>query len=109
MNYLLRLWNFSDAGSIVLILISALCGSIGAFFLLLAYRTGNPSVSTPFKNTGLISTMLLGFIIWNDIPTKTTRLGKFLIVGCGLYLVFKENLSKTEKGGDSLLIERNMY
>ena len=101
--------DFSDAGVIVLILISALCGSIGAFFSLLSYRTCNPSVSTPFENTGLLSTMLLGFIIWNNIPTKTTRLGKFLIVGCGQYLVLKENLSKTEKvggccGGRNLLI-----
>jgi drug/metabolite transporter (DMT)-like permease len=35
--------------------------------------------------------MLLGFIIWNDIPTNKTWLGVLIIIGCGLYLFNKEN------------------
>ena len=68
MNYLSRSWNLMDAGDIGLMLLSALCGFIGTVFLINAYRIGDPSRITIFDYSGLISAMLLGFIIWNDIP-----------------------------------------
>ena len=91
MNYLLREWNFTNTGDIVLILISASCGSIGFFLLLSAYRIGNPSRITPFEYSGLIPTMLLGYLIWDDIPSKNTWIGILIIIGCGLYLFYREN------------------
>ena len=91
MNYLSRSWNFMDAGDIGLILLSALCGFIGTVFLINAYRIGDPSRITVFEYSGLIPTMLLGFLIWNDIPTNKTWLGVLIIIGCGLYLFNKEN------------------
>mgnify|MGYP001279082246 CR=1 FL=1 len=69
MNFMLRAWDFSDINSLILILISGLSGSVGWILLILAYRTGSPSKITPFEYTGLIPTMLLGFIIWNDVST----------------------------------------
>ena len=91
MNYMLREWNFTNTGDIVLILISALCGCIGCFLLLSAYRIGNPSRITPFEYSGLIPTMLLGYLIWDDIPSKNTWIGILIIIGCGLYLFYREN------------------
>ena len=91
MNYMLREWNFTNTGDIVLILISALCGCIGCFLLLSAYRIGNPSRITPFEYSGLIPTMLLGYLIWDDIPSKNNWIGYLIIVGCGLYLFFRKN------------------
>ena len=91
MNYLSRSWNFIDAGDIGLMLLSALSGFIGTVFLINAYRVGDPSRITVFEYSGLIPTMLLGFIIWNDIPTNKTWLGVLIIIGCGLYLFKKEN------------------
>ena len=80
-----------DARDIGLILLSALCGFFGTVFLINAYRIGDPSRITVFEYYGLIPTMLLGFLIWNDIPTNKTWLGVLIIIGCGLYLFNKEN------------------
>jgi len=91
MNYMLREWNFTNTGEIVLIVISALCGCIGSFLLLSAYRIGNPSRITPFEYSGLIPTIMLGYLIWDDIPTKNTWIGILIIIGCGLYLFYRQN------------------
>jgi len=91
MNYMLREWNFTNTADIVLIVISALCGCIGSFLLLSAYRIGNPSKITPFEYSGLIPTMLLGYLIWDDIPSKNTWIGILIIIGCGLYLFYRDN------------------
>ena len=91
MNYMLREWNFTNTGEIVLIVISASCGCIGSFLLLNAYRIGNPSRITPFEYSGLIPTIMLGYLIWDDIPTKNTWIGILIIIGCGLYLFYRQN------------------
>ena len=91
MNYLSRSWNFIDAGDIGLMLLSALCGFIGTVFLINTYRIGNPSRITPFEYSGLIPTMMLGYLIWDDIPTINTWIGILIIIGCGLYLFYLEN------------------
>lgn len=91
MNYMLREWNFTNTGDIVLIVISALCGCIGSFLLISAYRIGNPSRITPFEYSGLIPTIMLGYLIWDDIPTKNTWIGILIIIGCGLYLFYRQN------------------
>ena len=80
-----------DAGDIRLMLLSALCGIVGTFLLINSYRIGDSSRITVFEYSGLIPTMLIGFIIWNDIPTNKTWLGVLIINGCGLYLFNIEN------------------
>ena len=92
MNYMLREWNFTNTGEIVLIVISALCGCIGSFLLLSAYRIGNPSRITPFEYSGLIPTMLLGYLIWDDIPSKYTWIGILIIIGMRI-LIRKPNVT----------------
>ena len=91
MNYMLREWNFTNTGEIVLIVISALCGCIGSFLLISAYRIGNPSRITPFEYSGLIPTIMLGYLIWDDIPTINTWIGILIIIGCGLYFFYRQN------------------
>ena len=78
MNYLSRSWNFIDAVDIGLMIISALCGFIGTVFLINAYRIGDPSRITVLEYSGLI-------------PTINTWIGILIIIGCGLYLFYREN------------------
>ena len=71
-------------------LLSASCGFIGTVFLINAHRKGEPSRITLFEYSGLIASILLGFIIWNDIPKDKNRLSVLIIIECRLYLSNKE-------------------
>jgi S-adenosylmethionine uptake transporter len=55
-----------------------------------ALRTGALSVVAPFRYTGAIWGILLGFLIWGDIPDLWGFVGTFFIIGSGLYTFFRE-------------------
>jgi drug/metabolite transporter (DMT)-like permease len=55
-----------------------------------ALRTGAVSVVAPFRYTGAVWGILLGFLIWTDIPDLWGFVGTFFIIGSGLYAFFRE-------------------
>jgi len=60
------------------------------FLYISALRTGAVSVVAPFRYTGAVWGILLGFLIWGDIPDLWGFVGTFFIIGSGLYTFFKE-------------------
>jgi drug/metabolite transporter (DMT)-like permease len=60
------------------------------FLYISALRTGAVSVVAPFRYTGAVWGILLGFLIWGDIPDLAGLIGTFFIIGSGLYTFFRE-------------------
>ena len=64
--------------------------ALANFLYITALRTGAISVVAPFRYTGAIWGILLGFLIWTDIPDLWGFVGTFFIIGSGLYTFFRE-------------------
>jgi drug/metabolite transporter (DMT)-like permease len=64
--------------------------SIGYFMLTIAMRAGEMSVIAPFRYVGLLFALLLGFIVWGDMPNTLAWAGIALLVGAGLYVLHSE-------------------
>jgi drug/metabolite transporter (DMT)-like permease len=64
--------------------------SIGYFMLTIAMRAGEMSVIAPFRYVGLLFALLLGFIVWGDMPNTLAWVGIALLVGAGLYVLHSE-------------------
>lgn len=73
--------------------IVAAAGFILAGYLcsVMVMRVGDVSFIAPFRYTGLIWALILGYLIWGDWPTPITLLGAFIVVATGLYTLFREN------------------
>src|SRR5262245_30263423 len=50
------------------------------------------SVVSPFQYFSLIWAMMLGFMIWGDVPTVSLLVGAAIVVGSGLFLLWREAL-----------------
>jgi drug/metabolite transporter (DMT)-like permease len=62
----------------------------GAHFLVIeAFRLGNAAVVAPFRYSGLLWAMLLGFVVWGDVPTPTMLSGAAIVVAAGIYMLRK--------------------
>jgi len=72
--------------------------ALANFLYITALRTGAVSVVAPFRYTGAIWGILLGFLIWGDIPDLWGFVGTFFIIGSGLYTFFRE-LELARNGG----------
>lgn len=55
--------------------------------LIAGFRQGEISFSVPFRYVSIPFAMLLGWVVWGDVPTMRTALGAALIVAGGVLLV----------------------
>lgn len=62
----------------------------GYFLLTVSMRGGEMSVIAPFRYTGLLFALVLGFIVWGDVPNAVAWSGIALLVAAGLYVLHSE-------------------
>ena len=84
-------WALNDVYKIGLILFISTTGCIGIFCLIAAYRVGSPLVNSIAEYVHLIFAIIIGIIIFSEIPDINSFIGIFLIIASGIFVVFREN------------------
>jgi drug/metabolite transporter (DMT)-like permease len=71
-------------------------GSLGHFCLISGHKLAPASVLSPFIYTQLIWVVILGYLVFDHVPTGWTMAGASIVIGSGLYLLYREHkLGKT--------------
>ena len=65
-------------------------GSLGHFCLISGHKLAPASVLSPFIYTQLIWVTILGYLVFGSLPTGLTLAGAAMVVGSGLYLLYRE-------------------
>jgi drug/metabolite transporter (DMT)-like permease len=92
LGFLLRGWAMPSARDLALM---TACGPIAAAGLTLltqAYRIAEANVVAPFEYTGMVWGVLWGWLFWRDWPDAVGWTGIAIIVGAGLYVLYRERL-----------------
>ena len=72
----------------------------GYVFSIMTMRVGEIAVVTPFRYTGLLWALLLGWAVFGDWPAPVTLLGAAIVVSTGLYTLYRERVAAGgEKAG----------
>lgn len=90
--FLLRGWVMPTAFDLMLMMACGIIAAVGLTLLTQAYRVAEASVVTPFEYTGLIWSVIYGWVFWQDWPGGTDWAGIAIIVGAGLYILWRESL-----------------
>ena len=61
------------------------------FFLIEALRYAEASMVSPFKYVTLLWVILLGQLIWGDVPGMQVLIGAVLIIASGWYILHRES------------------
>ncbi|UOA28335.1 DMT family transporter [Pseudosulfitobacter sp. DSM 107133] len=77
-----RLWALLVASSVFIF--------GGYYFSVQVMRTGDIAFIAPFRYTGLIWALVLGWLVFGDWPTPLTLLGAGIVVGMGLFTLYRE-------------------
>ncbi len=56
-----------------------------------------PSAVVPFNYLSLVWATILGFFIWGDVPTRQLVLGSAIVVGSGLYILWRETVRRAQR------------
>lgn len=65
-------------------------GALGQVFITEAFRCAPASVIAPFEYSSLFWGMGLDLVIWGELPDPIVFVGAAIIVGSGLYLIYRE-------------------
>jgi len=91
------IWQAIDWYTLALIAGVAFFGVIAQFCLTKAYAIASPSLIAPFEYTALIWAVILGYLVWGDVPDFNAMLGTGLIVASGLYIIHREAKLKSQQ------------
>lgn len=74
----------------LLIALTGLAGGTGHYMLALAHRFAPASTLAPFLYQQIIYMVLIGYLLFGDLPSGALLLGSLVVVGSGLYLLWRE-------------------
>ncbi|MGB3148203.1 MAG: DMT family transporter, partial [Paracoccaceae bacterium] len=99
LEFLMRGWVSPSWNDLGVMMACGVIAAVGLTLLTQAYRVTEANVVAPFEYSALIWSVIFGWIFWRDWPDTVAWLGISLIVGAGLYVLYRENLqSRTLRG-----------
>ncbi|WP_123151509.1 DMT family transporter [Mesorhizobium delmotii] len=85
-------WAPMTGESTAFLALAAVLVVIGYQFIIMAMRVGDISFIAPFRYTALLWSILLGLSIFGDVPDLPMILGAIVIIGSGLYALYRERI-----------------
>lgn len=89
--FLLRGWVTPTPFDLMLMMACGIIAAAGLTLLTQAYRIGEASAVTPFEYTGLLWSVIYGWVFWQQWPNLTDWTGIAIITGAGLYILWRES------------------
>ncbi len=68
-------------------LISGGVGSLGWLLMAHAYKMAPAALVAPFQYSEIITGIVVGYLIWHDIPTMRVLIGAAVIIASGIYII----------------------
>jgi drug/metabolite transporter (DMT)-like permease len=91
LDFLFRAWVLPTSADMPFLLILGVFASVGGYFITQAYRLGEAALVAPFEYFALPLSILLGVLIFDEWPDLVACIGIALVLGSGLYTVWREN------------------
>lgn len=73
-----------------MLIMAGLLGGIGQIFLTSSYRYADASLVAPFDYTSMILALLIGYFIFDEVPTGTMLIGAGVVILAGVLIIWRE-------------------
>ena len=83
-------WSWPTPEQAALLVGAGFFGGIGQLLLTSCYRYADMSVIAPFEYVSLLLTIIIGFVIFADVPTAAMLIGALIIVASGIAVILRE-------------------
>lgn len=91
-------WQWpSDLQTWLLLASLGATGGLGHWLLILAHKHAPAPVLAPFVYFGIISMIMLGYGVFDDVPNIWTLAGGAIVIASGLYLVAREHAANRQQ------------
>jgi len=95
LEFLFRKWGTMSLPDLGLIVILGSTGVCGAFLISQAFRLSEAAFAAPFQYIAMPMAVMWGVLIFDTFPDLYSLIGIVLILGSGLYLIWRETKDDT--------------
>ena len=88
-------WRLPTLFDFSLLVLTGLLSGAAHYLLIETFVLAEAAVVAPFRYSALVWGLLIGFIVWGDLPTEPDWFGIFLIVGSGIYIIHRESIRRS--------------
>ena len=83
-------WDPLTTWQVTVLVLCGIMGGIGQTLMTEAYRYASVATVAPFEYTSILFGLVIGYLLFGDLPTLYTLVGGVIIVGSGLFIVWRE-------------------
>jgi len=83
-------WTPVSSAELGLLACAAILLIVGYQFIIMAMRQGDISMVAPFRYTALVWALVLGYVLFGEVPDAAMIVGAVAIVLSGLYTLYRE-------------------
>lgn len=87
-------WVMPTGDDWIMLVGIGLLGGCGQIAFTQAFALAPPVIVAPFDYANMLLATMLGYLIWGDVPTATILAGAVLVIGSGLYIVYREAMRR---------------
>lgn len=83
-------WVMPTPEQAALLIGAGFFGGLGQLLLTSCYRYADMSVIAPFEYVSLLLTIIIGYLLFSDVPTISMIIGAIIIVASGIAVILRE-------------------
>jgi len=83
-------WKLPDLGDLAILVAIGFVGSVGQILATHSYAYADASVVAPFDYASMLWAVILGYLLFGDLPTVAVLAGAAIVIFAGLIIIFRE-------------------
>ena len=100
-------WTTPTALELAALITTGIFGGLAHILLTESYRHAPASLVAPFDYTSMLWALILGFLVFGEVPTALVFLGAGIIAGAGLFVIWRERqLALAAREGGEPVVHR---
>lgn len=84
-------WSPLDLPALTLLALAGVCGGVAQLLLTASYRYADVSTIAPFEYTSIVLGILVGYLLFDDVPTAPMLIGTVIVVAAGIFVIWREH------------------
>lgn len=84
-------WVMPAGGTLAMLVLTGVLGGLGQILLTSSYRFADASVVAPFDYASMILAVLIGWMVFGEMPTRTVLGGASVVILAGILIIWREH------------------
>jgi drug/metabolite transporter (DMT)-like permease len=90
-------WLMPNGSELLALIVIGICGGVAHILLTESYRLAPASLIAPFDYTSMLWALVLGFLVFAEVPSVLVFVGAGIIAAAGLFVIWRERKFGVER------------